>query len=60
MKKLALVSVLVATAGLINVGCSAQGSIRTTSTAQPGASAPIAYTTAPVKGAKCPSCPDCK
>lgn len=47
MKKLALLTVLVATAGLLNAGCSASGSIRPTGSVQPAAaaSAQVAYNT---------------
>ncbi len=47
MKKLALLTALLATAGLLNVGCSASGSIKPTGSVTPAASAQIAYTTAP-------------
>ena len=49
MKKLALFTVLVVTAGLLNVGCSVSGSVKPTSAVTPATSARVAYTTAPAK-----------
>lgn len=47
MKKLVLLTVLVAAAGLFNAGCSASGSIKPTGAVTPATSARVAYTTAP-------------
>lgn len=47
MKKLALLTALVVTTGLLNVGCAASGSIKPTGSVTPVSSTPVAYNTAP-------------
>ena len=48
MKKLALLTALVVTAGLLNVGCAASGSIKPTGSVTPATSMQVAYNTVSV------------
>lgn len=49
MKKLALLTLLVAAAALLNAGCAASGSIKPTSSVTPATSVQVGYATAPSK-----------
>ena len=49
MKKLAVLSLLCAAAGMLNVGCSASASVRKADATRTDAAVRAAYTTAPAK-----------